>query len=328
MCLMSLVAGCRREDIRVYTAPKDAPAPPPRMARGPAREARPSLSWKLPGGWRETGPGEMSLASFSIGDGSGPEAQVSITPLGHLAGHETMIVNMWRQQVGLSTNSETEVAQQLQPIEVGGEKGSLFEVTGKTDDGGSVRIVTAMVHRSDASWFFKLAGDAALVGAQKPIFIEFLKSVQIRQAAPAEDTADAESTIPHSSWEVPARWKEISPGRMQVARFAMPDRGAAKAEVSISVFPGDTGGTLANVNRWRRQIGLGEVSESGLAPLVSPLDPAVSEAILIDMTNNTRRLVGAIVPRGGNYWFYKLLGDADAVAPEKDAFVAFAKSKP
>src|SRR5258708_32996456 len=159
------------------------------MARGPAREARPSLSWKLPSGWRETGPGEMSLASFSIGDGSGPEAQVSITPLGHLAGHETMIVNMWRQQVGLPTNSEAEVAQQLQPIEVGGEKGSLFEVTGKTDDGGTLRIITAMVHRSDASWFFKLAGGAAPVAAREPGLPWSLKSGPIRGGRPAEETA-------------------------------------------------------------------------------------------------------------------------------------------
>ena len=46
------------------------------------------------------------------------------------------------------------------------------------------------------------------------------------------------------------------------------------------------------------------------------------------MTNNNKRLLGAIVPREGRYWFYKLLGDAAAVAPEKDAFIAFAKSKP
>ena len=46
------------------------------------------------------------------------------------------------------------------------------------------------------------------------------------------------------------------------------------------------------------------------------------------MTNNNKRLVGAIVPRGGRYWFYKLLGDAEAVAPERDAFVALAKAAP
>jgi hypothetical protein len=29
-----------------------------------------------------------------------------------------------------------------------------------------------------------------------------------------------------------------------------------KAEVTVSAFPGDTGGLLANLNRWRGQIGL------------------------------------------------------------------------
>jgi hypothetical protein len=62
--------------------------------------------------------------------------------------------------------------------------------------------------------------------------------------------------------------------------------------------------------------------------LVSPLDPANPGAILVDMTNNNKRLLGAIVPRGGSFWFYKLLGDAEAVTPEKDTFVAFAKSDP
>jgi hypothetical protein len=46
------------------------------------------------------------------------------------------------------------------------------------------------------------------------------------------------------------------------------------------------------------------------------------------MTNSPTRLVGAVVPRGGRYWFYKLSGDAEAVAFEKEAFVAFAKSQP
>jgi hypothetical protein len=46
------------------------------------------------------------------------------------------------------------------------------------------------------------------------------------------------------------------------------------------------------------------------------------------MSNNDKRMVGAIVPRGEQYWFYKLMGDAAAVAPEKDAFIGFAKSKP
>ena len=115
---------------------------------------------------------------------------------------------------------------------------------------------------------------------------------------------------------------------MLVARFTLPDRGAAKAEVLVSVFGNDTGGTLANVNRWRREIGLSDVDAAGLSQLVSPLDPADAEKKLIDLTNNNRRLIAAIVPRDGRYWFYKLRGESDAVSPEREAFVAFAKSTP
>ncbi len=94
------------------------------------------------------------------------------------------------------------------------------------------------------------------------------------------------------------------------------------------MFDSASGGHLLNVNRWRKQIQLPEISESELSKVISPLDPSLPGSILVDMTNSEKRLVGAIVPREDQYWFYKLLGDAEAVTPEKDAFVLFAKSKP
>ena len=96
----------------------------------------------------------------------------------------------------------------------------------------------------------------------------------------------------------------------------------------VSVFPGDTGGTLANVNRWRRQLGLPEMQEGDLGSVVSALGSGNPQAKLVDLTNNNRRLIGAIVPRGGSYWFYKMLGDTEAVTPQKDAFMQFAQSAP
>ena len=190
-----------------------------------------------------------------------------------------------------------------------------------------MRIVTAVVHRSDASWFYKLSGDAAVVESTKPVFIEFLKSIQVKEAvATSGEAAAAAESKPN--WRVPQQWKELPAGQMQLAKFAVPDRSGAKAEVFVSVFPNDTGGALANVNRWRKQIGLDEVQQSELNRLVSSLDPAQPDAILVDMTNSSKRLLGAIVPREGRYWFYKLHGDAAAVTPEKDAFVAFARTQP
>jgi hypothetical protein len=327
LCL-ALSTGCEREQIRVYTAPKDKPASAQGMTVRPRPIARPLLEWKLPAGWRELGAGQMSVATFSIEGTGGKAAQVAITPLPLMAGREAMVVNMMRAQVGLEELSEEETQKQFQIVEVGGEKGSLFELVGKSEDSQPMRIVTAMAHRADASWFYKLSGDAALVEAQRTAFIEFLKSIKMKPApaSPMATASPAEAT--KFNWEVPKQWKALPSGEMQVARFAVPERGAAKAEVFVSVFPSDTGGKLANINRWRTQLGLAQINTSELASVATPMDPSNPEAILVDMANNDRRLIGAIVPRDGRFWFYKMLGDGAAVSPERDTFVAFVNSKP
>jgi hypothetical protein len=117
---------------------------------------------------------------------------------------------------------------------------------------------------------------------------------------------------------------------MQSAKYLVPEQGAAKGEVTISVFPNSTGGTLANVNRWRGQIGLSPIGEAELAKITTRLDDKNPDMILVDMTNpdTKRQLIGAIVPRDGQWFFYKLMGDADAVAPQKAAFAAFVKAAP
>jgi hypothetical protein len=265
----------------------------------------------------------MSVATFSIEGGAGKEAQVTITPLPMLAGRDAVVVNMWRKQVGLEPLAEGESAQHLKDVVVGSESGKLFEVEGRAGAGEAPsRIITAMVHRSDASWFYKLSGDAALVESQKPAFIEFLKSIQIKE------TPEAAKTEPTSRWNAPSDWKELPAGEMQIAKFAVPAREGAKAEVFVSVFSSDTGGTLANVNRWRRQIGLRDISDAELPPLIVPLDPKLPGAILVNMTNNNQQLVAAIVPRGSQWFFYKLMGGAAAVTAQREAFVQFAASAP
>ena len=330
LLLVLVAAGCRRQEITVYTVPKEKAAPPMAARRPDLPRARPQVSWTLPNGWKETGPGQMSIASFSIPDPAGAEAQVTITQLMQLGERDAEIVNMFRDQLGLDPLSREEVERQLEAVPVGGESGKLFQLEGTPRKATNVvRIVTALVHRADASWFYKLAGDPPLVQTQKPAFIAFLGSIRIQEADPQRSEL-TESTAPVTkpNWRVPAHWVEVPAGEMQVAKFAVPKRGSAKAEVSVSLFPTDTGGTLANLNRWRVQLGLAEVPETQLQTFVSALDPANPGAKLVDLANNNRRLLGAIVPRGGNYWFYKLLGDSEAVAPEKDAFVRFAQSTP
>lgn len=346
VALALAVVGCKREEIKSYEVPKEtAPIPAAPVATAPAANphaampmSAPKVTWgKLPDGWVEMGPGQMSLASFSIKGSGDEQATVAVTPLRGMAGREALIVNMWRQQVGQTELSPEEATKQLSPVEIAEEAGKMFDVTGKAEGGTAMRIVTAMQHRGETSWFFKLAGNDALVQAQKPAFIAFLKTIKISEATPmaaasgdmpAMGSGPAPDAKPASAadWKIPTGWKSVAPGAMQVAKFSVPEKDGAKADATVSVFPSSTGGTLGNVNRWRGQIGLPPVSEAELAPLVKALDEKIPNSEVVDLANNGRRLVGVIVPRDGQWFFFKLLGDETAVAAQKDAFLAFAKS--
>ncbi len=337
--LALFLSGCEKPQIRVYTVPKDAPAatPAPTAAAGderpPPARPRPQISYTLPPGWKENGANSLSLVNFLIKTDAG-EATVNITPLAGMQGREAAIVNMWRAQVGQPILKDEEVAAGFTPVEVAGDSGQLFEVTGGKE-GQPLHIVTAFAHHGDQTWFYKLQGTEAAVAAQKPVFLEFLKSVKIKEgaavaAAPTETTEPAPAPVP--AMVAPEGWQALPPGQMQLAKFGVTTKDGAKADVSVSVFPSDTGGTLANVNRWRRQLGLTDVDEAGLAESVTPLEGASIDGapggIVVDLTHDNRKLLGAIVPRDGRWWFYKMLGDAAAVNAEHENFVNFVKSQP
>ena len=333
------LGGCKREEIRVYSAAKEVAEVAPKTAdtapTPTANVARPQLAYTLPAGWQDAGASSVSLANFRIKTDAG-EGSVNITPLASMAGQEAAIVNMWREQVGQKPLAERELAAALAPVEIGGVAGQLFEITG-TRDGQTVRIVTAFAHRDGASWFYKLQGPEALAAAQKPAFIEFLKTLRIKegsapaadvaQTAPVPPTADNAAAEPQFKWKVPDGWQTLAPGQMQVAKFSVPAKDGAKAEVFVSVFPSESGGALANVNRWRRQLGLEAVDEEGLKPLISPIEGAPG-AQLVDLKNDAKAMLGAIVPRDGRWWFYKLMGDAPAVNAEREAFIRFVQTAP
>jgi len=65
------------------------------------------------------------------------------------------------------------------------------------------------------------------------------------------------------AWDLPKGWTEARAGGMRLATLKPPVTG--KIDVSVIVLPGTAGGELANVNRWRGQIGLQPVDEAGRA---------------------------------------------------------------
>jgi hypothetical protein len=338
-----VLAGCGQpEQIRVYQAPKEKSEPvleaagsrnvntPAGSAERP-RRALPKVTYQAPKEWIEGRANDITVANFTIKAADGKSANVSIAPLPPLGMRETEVVNMWRAQMGLPEIASNEAEALLSQVEVAGEKGKMFELsTSASAAEGAQRIVTVMLHQPDSSWFYKISGDESVVAAQKTNFLNFLKTVRFEAAAtPAPAAASGPtSTSSDSGWKVPAGWKEVAPGAMQNAKFSVPPQNNVTADVTVSIFPGSTGDNLANVNRWRRQIGLAEVDEAGLAKLIQPLDPNNRQAILVDMENQDKRLIAAIVPRSKGWYFYKLLGGSAAVAPQKEAFISFVRSEP
>ena len=100
-----------------------------------------------------------------------------------------------------------------------------------------------------------------------------------------------------------------------MAKYVIAGAGGAQAAVNVSSLAGDGGGLLPNVNRWRGQLGLAPVTEADLANLPT-IDASGGKATLIDIsgtdarTGKPARLVGVVLPLGGQTWFYKLMGDA------------------
>ena len=150
-------------------------------------------------------------------------------------------------------------------------------------------------------------------------------------AAPAgasmANTAVTTASGPGLAWTAPAHWQAGPERPMRKATFFINGDADAKAELSITAFPGDVGGNLANVNRWRQQIGLPALTADQLGGALQHIhvgDFHVDVAELVGPgTPPAKRVLGAIVPHAGATWFFKLDGPDALVAREKDAFFAF-----
>jgi hypothetical protein len=353
--LISALAGCNRDEAKVYHVPKETSPPTqpesaqpepvttpeavqPEMVSPPTDAPSVSpLKYQVPEGWQEKPPSEMRVASFAAPGPNGQSADVSVIPL-PVVGRDLELVNMWRSRVQLPATSDPEAVNQAKPVAIGAEEGRLFEFVSEQPMMGKSRqrIMVAMLTRGTMSWFFKITGEDACVTSQKEKFLQFLKSVSFTENAPAPMAAASstqdEGVASASIWTAPPGWQPIPPSQFLLAEFSIPGANGAKAEVNVATMGGEGGGLLANVNRWRGQLGLGAVGENDLPQLAQSLDTSGGQATLVDFagvdakTGAPVRLVGAIVAQNGQTWFYKLMGDKQIVAQQKDAFTKFIRS--
>jgi hypothetical protein len=149
---------------------------------------------------------------------------------------------------------------------------------------------------------------------------------------PTEPSMENPEMAPPSAsdpvWTVPAEWTRSSEQRpMRHATFIVEDPDG-QVEVSVSQFPGDVGGMLANVNRWRGQVGLGPVGEADLPSIVTPFTSPGFEGHTMRLAGEGRTMLAASIfePSSNRTWFVKAtVSPAAADRVETDLF-EFARS--
>ena len=118
------------------------------------------------------------------------------------------------------------------------------------------------------------------------------------------------SQTPH--WKKPEHWAAGRPSAMRKGSYAV-NQADQSIDISITTFPGNVGGLLPNINRWRGQVGLSPIDESALANHTTPLKTAFLDFQIIDAegtaplegTTYPQRIITAITLKDGNSWFFK-----------------------
>lgn len=163
-----------------------------------------------------------------------------------------------------------------------------------------------------------------------------ITSYRVRKEAPPKMPLLTQETgnVPQLHYRTPSGWAEQPAGSVRLASFTIAGSEGRKADMSVTQFPGDVGGDLANVNRWRGQVQLAPIAAAELPKEVREEDFPAGHFSLVDMVSDKpiidgkyrSRILGAWLKQPDRTWFFKLSGEADLVSAQKSAFDDFLKS--
>ena len=132
------------------------------------------------------------------------------------------------------------------------------------------------------------------------------------------------------TWVTPEGWVEGQASSMRLASYNVPLSGGETGDFSLVQLGGGAGGTMANINRWRGQIGLGPAEPEELAK-VAHLHNTVQgqqylHITLINPDNPSSAIAAGIFEQPGFVLFAKLTASASGIEEAKLAFEAFCNS--
>ena len=350
--LAAFLCGCEDDQVRTYFAPKEL-AREQLDSDGPSpRNTEPRIHWVVPDGWNRV-PGEqpMRVATFDAGAGD-RVLQIVVSTFPGDAGGLLANINRWRSQLDLDPLVEQDLEQHVESFSNDDVEGFTADITGPAPQGAEApppRMLGALIRVGDGlTWFVKATGPSPVVGEHRDAFMQFARSFRPgspRDVPAPQDTAPRDSTA-DITWTTPDHWElEPEPPSFAIAALSIQKNGAT-AHITITPLAGHGGGALANINRWRAQVGLGPVPElaeqpvtafeiegwpgalldlTGPPPPPPEAAPAPPEATP-EATAARPRMLVAMLAKPNQTWFFKMTGPDGLLEEQKPVFEQFVKS--
>jgi len=134
-------------------------------------------------------------------------------------------------------------------------------------------------------------------------------------------------------WKTPGQWIEWpGPDELTYSGFTV-EEGQPPLEMTISALPRGSPGAadvLANVNRWRRQLGMPGSSREEVRQLVKKVMVDERPVFVVELPGpaggNQKRTLAAMAVHGDRVWFLKLMGPSTQVEKHRGEFDAFVAS--
>ena len=139
-------------------------------------------------------------------------------------------------------------------------------------------------------------------------------------------------------YDLPAGWQILPASGIRKAAFRVTDD-AREAKVTVIAFSASLGplmaDPLANVNRWRSEVGLGPIAADDLSAATEQTQVDNLPAIYVEAIpaasetqepNADPATLAAMTTGGDVVWFFKISGDPRLVVAERDRFKSFLKS--
>ena len=306
----------------------------------PSEYNGPVVTWELPDEWGENPDISGPMAgSFHVKTELGPMGRIGVMPFRESVS-SVDVANMFAMELGQARMNEDDLTKISEIRKIEGRDFEWISLNDQGQEGSTRKILLALFRNEGETWLFPFIAEQKLVLKESENFIQFLNSCTLRSAkdkpiiarSPPSENRINKPSPPRPTrdnpwtWEIPPTWQDGKASSMRIASLKVADKNGSKLDISVTTFPGDVGGLLANVNRWVGQIELSPVSQSSLEKYCTPFTIAGNSGHFIEAYGEKEAVLAGALFLEKESWFFKLLGNKSLAEKEKENFIMFLHS--